>query len=154
MRTLVLLRHSKTEPARPDDHSRRLTHRGRDDATEVRRWLTGQGIVPDRVVVSTAARTRETWELAGVGTAKPEYDERLYEASVDDLREVVEETGPDVATLLLVGHNPGIERFARELDDTDLARERTERGMRTSGIAVFSLDSWTDRHGSLLAFEA
>jgi phosphohistidine phosphatase len=154
MRTLVLLRHSKTEPARPDDHSRRLTDRGREDAAEVRRWLTEQGVVPDRVVVSTAARARETWELAGVGTAKPEYDERLYDASVDDLREVVEETGPDVATLLLVGHNPGIERFAWELDETDMARERTDRGMGTSGVAVFELSAWTDARGRLLAFEA
>ena len=154
MRTLVLLRHSKTEPHRSDDHSRRLTSRGRDDAAEVRRWLSKQDIVPDRVVVSTSARTRETWELASVGHAVPEYDDRVYEASVTDLREVVEETSPDVATLVVVGHNPSIEQLAWALDETDEARERTDRGMRTSGIAVFELTDWTDLHGRLLAFEA
>ncbi len=110
--------------------------------------------MPDRVVVSTSARTRETWELASVGHAVPEYDDRLYEASVADLREVVQETGPDVATVLLVGHNPSIERFAWELDESDAARDSTNRGMRTSGVAVFELSSWTDRLGTLLAVEA
>ena len=154
MRTLVLFRHSKAEPHRSDDHSRRLSGRGRDDAAEVRRWLSKQEIVPDRVVVSTSARTRETWELASVGHAVPEYDDRVYEASVTDLREVVEETSPDVATLVVVGHNPSIEQLAWALDETDEARERTDRGMRTSGIAVFELAEWTDLHGRLLAFEA
>jgi phosphohistidine phosphatase len=152
--TLVLIRHSKTEPHRDDDRSRRLTERGRGDAERVRRWLTDRGVVPDRVVVSTSARTRETWELAGVGSAAPEYDDRVYEASVRDLRDVVEETADDVGTLVLVGHNPSVEQLAWELDDSDEARDRTNRGMRTSGIAVFELDAWGDTHGRLTDFEA
>lgn len=154
MRTLVLIRHSRAEPQRPDDHGRRLTPEGRDDAAQVRRWLSTEGLLPDRVVVSTAARAQETWSLAGVGSAVPELDERLYEASVASMREVVEETAPDVATLVLVAHNPGLERFAWELDESDEARDRTNRGMGTSGIAVFELTSWTDRTGRLAAFEA
>ena len=154
MRTLVLLRHSKAGPHVGDDHARRLSDRGREDAASARRWLGEQGIAPDRVVVSTSTRTRETWELASVGHAVPEYDDRIYEASVADLREVVQETGPDVATVLLVGHNPSIERFAWELDESDVARDSTNRGMRTSGLAVFELSSWTDSLGTLLAFEA
>ena len=154
MPTLLLLRHSKAEPAREDDHSRRLSQRGRDDAQQVRRWLTDQGLVPDRVVVSTSVRTRETWELAGVGSAVPAFDGRVYEASVRDLREVIAETAPDVTTLVLVGHNPGVEQLAWELDDGQAARDRTNRGMRTSGVAVFELASWGDAHGTLTAFEA
>jgi phosphohistidine phosphatase len=152
MRTLVLLRHSKTEPHRSDDHSRRLTSRGRDDAAQVRRWLSVEDLVPDRVVVSTSARTRETWELASVGHAVPEYDDRVYEASVSDLLEVVEQTSPDVTTLVIVGHNPSIEQLAWALDDSDEARERTDRGMSTSGVAVFELGAWTDPTGRLTAF--
>jgi phosphohistidine phosphatase len=150
----VLIRHSKAEPARDDDHSRRLAARGRADAEQVRRWLTERGVLPDRVVVSTAARTRETWELAGVGSAVPEYDDRVYEASVRDLREVLEETASEVTTLVLVGHNPSIEQLAWALDDSDEARDRTNRGMGTSGVAVVELASWGDPHGRLVAFEA
>jgi phosphohistidine phosphatase len=151
MRTLVLLRHAETEPHRTDDFSRRLTERGRADAEQVRRWLGGQGLAPDRVVVSPAARARETWELASVGDAEAELDDRVYEATSEQLREVVAETDPDVQTLVLVGHNPSIERLAWELDDTDSARERTNSGMRTSGVAVLALDSWDAERGSLVA---
>lgn len=154
MRTLVLIRHSRAEPQQPDDFSRRLTASGREDAGQVRRWLHDAGLLPDRVVVSSAARAQETWACACVGSAVPEVDDRLYEASVATLREVVEETAPDVATLVLVGHNPGLERLAWELDDSDMARDRTNRGMGTSGIAVFELSAWTDRNGRLAAFEA
>jgi len=154
MPTLVLLRHAKAEPSRPDDHARRLAPRGREQCEEVRRWLTAQGLLPDRVVVSSSARTVETWELAGVGTAVPEVDGRVYEASVEDLRAVVAETDPSVGTLVLVGHNPSIERFAWELDDSPEARERSDRGMGTAGIAVLSLDDWSVGSGRLGAFEA
>jgi phosphohistidine phosphatase len=154
VRTLVLIRHSKAEPQSADDHGRHLTERGRGDAERVRRWLDAQGLRPDRVVVSSATRTRETWEHAGVGDAAPEYDDRVYEASVADLRDVVAETGPDLGTLFLVGHNPGIERFAWELDDSDGARDRTNGGMRTSGVAVFELPDWAAAHGRLVAWEA
>ena len=150
----MLLRHSKAEAHQSDDRSRVLTPRGRDDAARVRRWLTDKDLQPDRVVVSTSTRTRETWELASVGSAVAEFDERVYEASVQDLRDVVAETSPDVASLVVVGHNPSVERLAWELDDSDAARDRTNRGLRTSGVAVFELDSWQDHHGRLVAFES
>jgi phosphohistidine phosphatase len=154
MPTLVLLRHAKAEPHRTDDHGRRLTAHGREQCAEVRRWLTAQGLVPDRVVVSSSVRTVETWELAGVGAVVAEVDERVYEASVEDLRAVVAETDPSVGTLVLVGHNPAFERYAWELDDSPAARERTDRGMRPAGVAVFSLDDWSAASAQLVDFEA
>ena len=152
MVTLVLVRHAKTEPQSTDDHARRLTSQGRADAEQVRRWLTDQGLEPDRVLVSTAVRAQETWELASVGTAAAELDGRLYEASTADLREVVAESGPEVRTLVLIGHNPAVERLAWELDDSPSARERTDRGMRPGGVAVLALDAWDAAAGRLLAF--
>jgi phosphohistidine phosphatase len=152
MRTLVLLRHATTEPQSTDDHTRRLTPEGRADAAEVRRWLTEQGIAPGRVLVSTAARARETWELAAVGDAEPEHDARVYEASPEVLRDLVAETAPDVQTVVVVGHNPAVERLAWELDDAPAARERTDRGMRAGGVAVVALDSWDAERGELVVF--
>lgn len=142
MATLVLLRHAKAEPLSTSDAARRLAPRGLADAGAVRDWWCERGLAPDRVVVSTAARTRQTWELAGVGDAAPEYDERVYEAAVEDLREVIAETGPDVQVLVVVGHNPGIERLAWELDDSPEARAQTDPGMPTSGLAVFEVAGW------------
>ena len=151
MSTLVLLRHAKSEAHRAaDDHSRGLAARGRADAAAVRAWLTGQGISPDRVVVSTALRARQTWECASVGGLPPVFDERVYEASPDDLLEVIRETPADVQTLVLVGHNPGIERLALSLDDSDEARDLTTSGMPTSAVAVFEVDGWADLSAGVL----
>jgi phosphohistidine phosphatase len=152
MPTLLLLRHAHAAAGR-DDLARRLDARGREQAALVRRWLADQGLVPDRVLVSPSARTRETWELASVGSAAPVVEERLYEASVEDLREVVAETAPSVATLVLVCHNPAVERLAWELDDSHEARALSDRGMRPGGVAVLALDTWDAASGQLVAFE-
>lgn len=152
MPTLVLIRHSKAEAHRDDDHSRELSPKGRADAARLREWLTAQGSSPDRVVVSTATRTRQTWECCSVGAVPPEYDARVYEAYVDDLREVIAETDPSVRTLVLVGHNPGVEQLAWALDESDSARDRTNTGMRTSGVAVFEVSGWDLQSARLTAW--
>lgn len=150
MPTLVLLRHSKAAPHATDDHARHLADRGRADATAVRQWLEDKGIRPDRVVVSTAVRTRETWQLASPGGADAVYDARLYDAAPEDLLEVIGETPGDVQTLVLVGHNPGVERLAWQLDDSVGARDVTNCGLSTSAVAVFAVTSWADLTGAEL----
>jgi phosphohistidine phosphatase len=142
MPTLVLLRHAKAEPHHPDDHSRVLAARGRTDAAAAREWLCSKGILPERVLVSTSSRTRETWELASVGTVKPIFEERLYEAGTEDLLEVLRETPEDTGTVVLVGHNPSIELLAWQLDDSEDARDQTNRGLPTAAIAVFEVAGW------------
>jgi phosphohistidine phosphatase len=155
MPTLVLLRHAKAEPHHPDDHARVLAARGRTDAAAAREWLRSKGIIPERVVVSTASRTRETWELASVGNVKPIFDGRVYEASAEDLVEVLRETPEGTGTVVLVGHNPGIELLAWQLDDAEEARDQTNRGLPTAAIAVFEVDGWSDlAHGRLTELAA
>ena len=135
MPRLILLRHAKAEAHRPDDHSRVLAERGRHDAAAVRALMAE--LAPALAVVSTSARTRETWELADPGGVPAVFDDRVYEASVEDLREVLGEL--TVESAVLVGHNPSVERLAWELE----ANDDTNRGMRTCGVAVFEVDDWT-----------
>ena len=135
MPRLILLRHAKAEPHRSEDHARVLSERGRGDAAAVREVLAS--LAPALAVVSTSARTRETWALASPDDVPVRFDDRVYEASVADLREVLGELTADSA--VLVGHNPSIERLAWELEDND----RTNQGMRTCGLAVFDVDDWT-----------
>ena len=114
-RELVLLRHAKS--AWPDlpDHERPLASRGRRDAPVMGRWLRRAGHVPDQVLCSTAQRTRETWELAqpGLGADPPvSFEDRVYEASAAQLLDLARHAPPAAATLLIVGHAPGIPELA------------------------------------------
>jgi phosphohistidine phosphatase len=148
--TLILVRHAKAEPHAGDDHARRLVERGRVQAVELGAWLRAQGVAPDRVVVSTAARARETWEGTGLG-GPVELADDAYDATTEDLRAIVAGTDVSVRTLVLVGHNPGMERLAWELDDSQVARDLTNRGMSTAGAVVVELDAWDAPCGTVRA---
>lgn len=144
LRRLVVLRHAKS--AWPDgvaDHERPLAPRGRRDAPVAGRMLAEADCLPDLALCSTAARARGTWELASAewGTPPPvRHDERLYAADVPDLLEVVHEVPPEVETLLLVGHNPGLEDLVLTLagDGLDDTLDEVRTKFPTSAIAVLA----------------
>ncbi len=163
MRRLILLRHAKSDwPPGMVDHDRPLATRGRRAAPLLGRWLIANGYVPDRVIVSTAERTRETWALARSGLIQlppGEPETRIYEAPAWQLLNVIRETTDDVATLLLVGHNTGIEDLAAGLiaAGPEDQRRRLSRKYPTGGLAVIdcTAHSWRDVAagiGTLLAF--
>jgi phosphohistidine phosphatase len=133
----VVIRHAEAEPPRVDDHARALTPRGRSDAAALRRWLLEHDLVPDSAVVSDALRTRETWQLADPGAAPATFERRVYEATADDLREVIGQTADDVEVLAVLGHNPAVERLAWELDPSDAG------GMSPCAVAVFHVADWS-----------
>ncbi|WP_327251508.1 SixA phosphatase family protein [Streptomyces sp. NBC_01244] len=144
---LVLLRHAKS--AWPDvaDHERPLGPRGLRDAPAAGRRLRDAGCVPSLVICSTARRTRETWALAAaqLGAEVPvRFDERVYAAEPEELLEVVSEVPEEIRTLLLVGHNPGLEdlalSLAREAVDAAEAEAiaRLSEKFPTSAIAVLA----------------
>jgi len=114
-RTLVLFRHAKS--AWPDvaDHDRPLARRGIRAAPVMGHWLRDAGLVPGQVLCSTARRARETWQFAqtGLAAAPPvTFDARIYDAAATDLLALIREIPPATGTLLLIGHNPGIEDLA------------------------------------------
>ncbi|MGQ4273082.1 SixA phosphatase family protein [Terrihabitans sp. B22-R8] len=113
MRRLVLFRHAKGEAPDPlNDYARKLAPRGQIAARGMGEWLAGQGIVPDLVICSGSARTRQTWSLAASAfdpAPELQFEDRIYEAEVETLLDVVREQDSEVYTLLLVGHNPGLE---------------------------------------------
>ncbi|QJT00293.1 histidine phosphatase family protein [Streptomyces asoensis] len=143
-RRLVVLRHAKS--AWPDgvpDHERPLAPRGLRDAPAAGRALAEAGCVPDLALCSTAARARGTWELAAAEWHTPapvRFDPRLYGADVHELLEVVHETPAEVGTLLLVGHNPGLEELVLDLagDGPADALDEVRLKFPTSAIAVLT----------------
>jgi phosphohistidine phosphatase len=142
VKRLIVVRHSKAAH-KPgfDDIDRPLTGRGRRDAAAAGAWLRDHDLVPGLVLCSPAKRTRQTWDrlaaaLGAAGVAEIYYDERLYLASADTALDILGATPGDVATLLLVGHNPTAQQIAAGLTG------QGDLPFPTSAIAVIGLGSW------------
>ena len=152
---LILLRHAKAEKAEPgmSDHERELSARGRTDAARIGAYLARHALVPDRVLVSTARRTRQTWDgVASALAASPavDFNERLYNANAEAILTAIKDAGRGAAALMVIGHNPGLHDAARTLiaaGDVE-ARERLGEGLPTSGLAVidFAGHDWRKLH--------
>ncbi|HTW00174.1 MAG TPA: histidine phosphatase family protein [Streptosporangiaceae bacterium] len=114
-RKLVLLRHAKSAWPDVPDHDRPLARRGKRDAPAIGRWLRDAGLLPDQVLCSTARRARKTWQLtrAGLGTSPPaSFDGRVYQASAEQLLDLIRRTSQAARTLLVVGHDPAVPELA------------------------------------------
>ncbi|GAA2666067.1 SixA phosphatase family protein [Streptomyces aculeolatus] len=153
-RSIVLLRHAKADWAQDSDHERPLAERGRADAPAAGDFLAAHDIDPDLTLCSSAKRTRETWKLVvGKLPRRPRtvYEERLYEASLGELIQVLNEVPDDVSTLLVIGHNPGMHGLADALAGSAEGDtlSRLSRGFPTSGVAVVEFaGSWKSvEHG-------
>lgn len=166
MKRLLLLRHAKTEPAAPgmEDHDRELMARGREDAPKLGRYIRKQGYAPDTIVASTARRTVQTVELASDAlpeTRRIDYLEALYLAEPEVILSIIRLAPDRSASLMVVGHNPGLEQVAsllarepvkrKEKDRFDLIEEK----FPTAALAVLDFDvpRWRDiaEAGGMLA---
>lgn len=115
-RELLILRHGKSDwGTERDDYHRPLKDRGKRDAQRIGAWLAQHNLLPDHVISSPAERAIVTAEKAckamGFGVRMIEPDERIYEAEVDALLAVLEGCPEQAQRVLLVGHNPGLERL-------------------------------------------
>jgi len=162
-RRLVIVRHAKAEPYADTDAERRLSDRGRKDAAAAGQWLAGQDLTPDRVLVSGAARTRETWQLmaeAAGWNGEAEYDDALYGADEDTVLDILRAADESAGTIAVVGPNPTGGMLAQLLDDGDGDPEAMDSlmlGYPTSAVTVFDVPVPWSRLGpgsaTLRAFE-
>ena len=108
---LILMRHGHAGRA-PTDHERPLTPRGSDASLSVARQLIAEGVRPDAVRVSDALRARGTAEVvaeAFAPGASVQTTAGLYHAGVGDLLGVILMASEGLRTLMIIGHNPGLE---------------------------------------------
>lgn len=164
MKTLILLRHAKSDWADPElaDHDRPLAERGRDAAPKMGAWLKAHGPMPELVLCSTATRARQTLALAleALG-ADPEtrFDRGLYLAGGAGVLARLRQAPDTASTVLLVGHNPDLEQLARRLGTTGdkAALARLAEKYPTAGLALIELpvERWAEAGpgGRLVAFE-
>ncbi|KGM32356.1 SixA phosphatase family protein [Inquilinus limosus] len=164
MKTLILLRHAKSDWEDPElaDHDRPLAARGRDAAPRMSAWLKAHGPMPDLVLCSTATRARQTLALVleALG-AEPEtrFDRGLYLAGGAGVLARLRQAPDAAATVMVVGHNPDLEQLSRRLATTGdrAALDRLAEKYPTAGLAVIELpvERWAEAGpGSrLIAFE-
>jgi phosphohistidine phosphatase len=147
VRRLTLLRHATadTTDARVADFERPLNRRGVSEATTMAKRLFERERIPELVLASPAVRALQTADIFMRGLALPprklRRDERLYLAQPADILEAIRATGPRIAHLMVVGHNPGLSELARQLTPgADL------EDMPTAGVCtmMFDVRAWVD----------
>jgi len=117
--TLVRHAHAKVQDPPVTDFERPLSRRGRSEAKDTAQQLLADALVPDLMLASSAQRTVQTAEILARLLQVPErqlrLDETLYLASAETLLSVLRATGPRIAHLMIIGHNPGISALANML---------------------------------------
>ena len=142
-KTLLLLRHAKSSWSSPDllDRYRPLNARGRKAATRMGRLLNEESLVPDLVLCSIARRTQETADLvfAQVPAVPPiSLRDDLYHADPLRIGTVVSAVAEPVQSVLVIGHNPGLEEFL-----TQFTGELHPIPTGTLAWIEFELDTWS-----------
>ena len=148
MDRLILFRHGKAEPesASGDDFDRRLARRGSEESGETAAKLADLGLLPDVALVSTAARTRETWAAAEphFPKARVSFDPDLYHADSEAVRYTAAKAGSMVGTVMVIGHNPGLQeltvRLLHEGSAPPSLIAKASRHFPTAAAAVFLFD--------------
>ena len=143
MKRLILMRHAKSswKEAGLNDHERPLNGRGRRSATALGAWLRDQKYIPDQILSSSSARTRETWERLGLVGA-PAFLDGLYHAGPDRMLTALRDA--DGAVVLMLGHNPGIAEFAQDMvaEAPDHARF-ADYPTGATLVVDFDIDDWS-----------
>jgi len=164
MRTLYLFRHGKAESGAPGgrDYDRALAPRGLRDSARMGAYLAECAVPPRFFLCSPARRAAQTLErvreflpLGDDG----EFQQNLYLASAEQIFERVCEVDDSVDSLLVVGHNPGLEQLAATLarppqNDPDASATPEYPTLPTAALAMlsFDVDGWFDlapRRGEL-----
>ena len=119
------------------DFERPLKRRGREAAEAMGRFLASKKVSIPILISSPSIRTRQTVEIVlrhASLSVEPQFDQRIYEASLSTLVQVVSEIPDDKKSAMLVGHNPGLEEMLAFLT-------RESRHVPTGALSRISLDS-------------
>jgi phosphohistidine phosphatase len=150
MNRLYLLRHAKAAPQAPgtEDRERPLADKGGRAMRELGAWAAETGLAPALILCSPAVRTRQTLALLLPhlgGRPEVKLEEALFLAAAEALAARLRRVAAKCPSVLLVGHNPGIEALAVALLQVPAGPlgKRLREGMPTAALAAFELDgSW------------
>ncbi|MCB1185604.1 histidine phosphatase family protein [bacterium] len=122
-KTLLVLRHGKAEPAESvekADFDRVLTERGESNSLIMGDFISRKGMKPDLIISSMAARALKTAQNVASRCGDPELQENedMYGAYSADMLALLMGLDDELATVMLVGHNPALENLVDELTDS------------------------------------
>jgi phosphohistidine phosphatase len=142
-RRVYVLRHAKSSWDDPGlaDHDRPLNERGRRAAKAMRRHLQEQGIAPDVVLCSSALRARQTLERLAPALASSVVEPQLYGAGARTLLNRLRALPDGVDSVMLVGHNPGLQELVLGLAAPSLERDRVALKFPTAALATLAFDA-------------
>lgn len=146
MRRLYLLRHAKSSWDNPttSDFDRPLNARGKKAAVLLNQHLLDEKIRPELVLCSPARRTRETCEALAqaLRDSAIRHDRGIYQAGPENLLAILRHVPADVKSVMVIGHNPGLEQLAGQLiapgEAGDYATRMQEK-FPTGGLATLGL---------------
>lgn len=156
MKNLLLMRHAKSswKDDSLEDHERPLKKRGRKDAKRIAKVILKKDLVPDLILSSSAVRSRETADII-VKTLdyenKVEFSDELYMGEPQDFIDALCNLPQDLDTVMIVGHNPGLEAYLQIIDGEI-------ESVPTAGLGylVLAIDEWKeislDTMGDLIGF--
>lgn len=148
---VFLLRHAKSSWDDPsvDDHDRPLAPRGRRAAARIADYAMETGIRPDLILCSSAMRARQTLERIAPSLgrdAEIHIERSLYGATEDRLLERLQALSDEVDSVMMIGHNPGVQDLAVLLAREGLLRSQLEAKFPTAGLATLTFGGigWKD----------
>lgn len=149
-RHLLIMRHAKSawDTDAPTDFERPLSNRGKRDAPRMGEWMHTQGLKPDHVVSSPAGRAKKTASLTckalDIPKSEINLDQHIYGAVLNDLLTVLREQPRHASTVLLVGHNPGMDELVSYLWGDDIQLPSDGNLMPTATLAHLIMpDDWS-----------
>ncbi len=145
MRRLTLMRHGEARWKDPgtEDFARALSRRGIAGAQSMAARLRELELLPDRVMTSPARRTEQTADIVAQELNLPVRhvlrEEGLYLASAAELLKIAQATGPRIAHLMIIAHNPGVSELAQVL-----APEHEPTQLAAAGLCsiAFETSDW------------
>lgn len=157
---LYIMRHAKSDMAKigMSDFERPINTKGKNSAIAVGQWMVENNAIPEKIISSPAKRAKQTIELVTEQFFNNEsegivYEKDLYLAELDTLIEYIELYKANVESLMLLGHNPGLEYL---IDFLSKGSGNEYQGMSPANMAIFEysdnqFDAAVDK-GKLVAF--
>lgn len=144
---LIIMRHAKSDwgTGYNSDFDRPLAKRGTRDANRMGDWLAEQAIIPDIIIASPAVRAKQTASIVAEHLNVKEHsiiwDEDIYEAALSDLIRVIERHSTGHMKVLLIGHNPGLDKLLCYLSDSEPELTSSGKLLTTCAVAILDFDA-------------